>query len=96
MKIRTHTFNGRKYRIELVDRIDGVTDVPGEAKHFEMLILAGNGLKALHSAIHEGMEAIREEGTDKDWIHNYDSRTDGNAATWDVARFLWRLGYRRK
>jgi hypothetical protein len=90
-KVRTHTFNGRTYRIEEVARIDGVTDVPGEPDELECLILAGDDLKALHSAIHEGGEA--SDFCDA-CLHGYD-REDGLPRTWDLARFIWRLGYRK-
>ena len=89
-KVKTHTFAGRRYKIEEVERIDGVTDIPGNPKIYNMLILAGGDLKALHSALHEGQEAI---GLCDKCIHGYADRRD--ARTWDVARFLWRLGYRR-
>lgn len=91
-KVRTHTFNGRKYKIEFCDRIDGVTDIPGEPETFEMLILAGSDLKALHAALHEGCEA---SDMCDECLHGYD-RDDGYPRTWDLARFLWRLGYRIK
>jgi len=87
--VKSHTFNGRKYKVELTERIDGVTDVPGTPDPYEILILDGNDLKALHSALHEGLEAIGASD-----IHDY--RDDGYPKTWDVAKFLWRLGYRRR
>ena len=89
--VKTHTFAGRKYNIELVDRIDGVTDIPGEPESFDMLILTGNDLKALHSALHEGWEAI---GKCDKCMHGYN---DGNQMpnTYDVARFLIRLGWHK-
>lgn len=89
--VKTHTFNGRKYTIDQVDRIDGVTEIPGEPDTFDMLILTGNDLKALHSALHEGGEAIGQ--CDK-CMHGY---KDDNQMpnTYDVARFLWRLGWRK-
>lgn len=94
MSIKTHTFNGRKYKIELVDRIDGVTDGVSEDlsedEILEMMILRGDDIKALHSALHEGLEAIEADN-----IHGQENRPDGNAKTWDVARFLWRLGWRK-
>lgn len=91
--VRTHTFSGRCYKIEEVARVDGVTDVPGEPVEgeFEMLILAGGDLKALHSALHEGCEA--SDMCDS-CLHGY-TRSDGLPRTWDIARFLWRLGYRK-
>ncbi len=89
--VKTHTFNGIKYKIEQAERIDGVTDVQEDDSPPEMLILDGDDLKSLHSAMHEGMEAIR--ACDK-CIHGY--RDDGYPETWDVAKFLWRLGYRKE
>ncbi|KKK74240.1 hypothetical protein LCGC14_2885750 [marine sediment metagenome] len=91
--VKTHTFNGTPYLIEQVQRIDGVTDtgdVPDPP--LEMLILRGDNITALHSALHEGMEAI---GACDKCVHDYDSRDDGRPKTWDVARFLWRLGWRK-
>lgn len=89
-KVKTHTFEGRRYAIEQVERIDGVTEVPGEQPDtYHMLILDGNDIKALHSALHEGMEAV---GACDECVHGY--RSDGTPKTWDVAKFLWRLGWR--
>lgn len=90
--VKTHAFNKRKYNIEEVDSIIGVTDVPGEPDPYEMLILSGDDLKTLHSAIHEACEAV---GMCDKCLHRYD-RADGHPNTWDVARFVWRLGWRRK
>ncbi len=87
---RTATFNGRKYKIEEVERIDGVTDVPGEPDPYIMMILAGNDLKALHSSLHEGFEA---SGACDNCVHGYGEKA--YPKTWDVARFLWRRGWRR-
>jgi hypothetical protein len=92
MAVKTHTFAGRKYKIEQVERIDGVTDVPGEPDVYEMLILDGNDLRSLHSALHEGIEAL---GLCDKCLHQHIRRKDGNSRTWDTARFLWRLGYRK-
>jgi len=89
--VLTHTFAGRKYNIDLVDRIDGVTDIPGEPDTFDMLILTGSDLKALHSAIHEGWEAI---GKCDKCLHGYKDSDLPNS--YDVARLVWRLGWRKK
>ena len=87
--VLTHTFHGRKYKIEQAARIDGVTDVPGEPDPYHMLILDGNDTKALHSALHEGWEAI---GRCDKCMHGYEKDVPN---TYDVARFLWRLGWRK-
>ena len=86
-KVKTHTFNGRKYVIEEAGAIDGVSDIPGVPDPFEMLILTGSGLRAFHSAFHEACEV---SGMCDDCLHRYD-RDDGYPNTWDAARFLWRL-----
>ncbi len=95
-EVKTHTFSGRKFRVEQVVRIDGVTDtdeLPDLNLPLDMCILRGNGIVALHSALHEGMEA--NECCNK-CLHGYDGRYDGRARTWDIATFLWRLGWRRE
>ena len=82
--IKTHTFKGKKYNIEFVGRIDGVTDTafnPDDPLY--MTILDGDDLRAFHSAVHESMEAA---GFCDDCLHD----EDGDFATWDIARFLWR------
>ena len=90
--VRTHTFNDKLYKIEEVDRIDGVTDTDDIPDTLEMMILDGNDLRALHSAMHEGMEA---SGMCDKCLHDYEKRDSRLPRTWDIARFLWRLGYRR-
>lgn len=92
MAVRTHTFNGKLYRIEEVDRIDGVTDTPDIPDMLEMTILGDNDLRSLHSALHEGLEA---SGMCDDCLHSYEERKDHLPKTWDTARLLWRLGWRR-
>ena len=83
--MKTHTFNGRKYRIEQTGRIDGVTDVPCDEddEQLTMLILDGDGLRSLHSAIHEAMHA---HGIPDKYIHD----KTGDFSTWDIARFIKR------
>ncbi len=89
MKLKTHTFNGRKYIIEEVASIEGVTDVPGEPDPFTMLILEGDDFIAFHSAFHESLEA-------SDFCDKCMHKKDGSPNTIDATRFLWRLGYRIK
>jgi hypothetical protein len=84
--VKTHTFRLGKYDIEEARRIDGVCDVPGEGHG--MLILDGNDFKALNSALHEAMHA---EGIPDRYLHD----SDGCSDTERLARFLWRLGYRK-
>ena len=85
--IKTHTFNGRRYSIEKVKSIEGVTDVPGEPDPYTMLILSGNNFIAFHSAFHESLEAA---GFCDACLH----KKDGTPNTIEAARLIWRLGYR--
>ena len=88
--IKTHTFDGVKYKIDVVKSIEGVTDTKEKPKEpLGMDILAGNDFKAFHSAFHESLEA---SGFCDSCLHFL----DGTSRTVDAARFLWRLGYRRK
>ena len=89
MVVRTHTFNGTLYAIDIVESIEGVTDTKEKPKEpLEMNILAGNDFKAFHSAFHESLEA---SGFCDACLHF----SDGTPRTIDAARFLWRLNYRR-
>ncbi len=90
--VKTHTFSGQLYKVEEVNRIDGVTDTFDLPDSPEMMILAGTDLKAFHSAMHEGMEA---SGMCDNCLHGYEEIDSRLPRTWDVARFLWRLGYKR-
>lgn len=87
--VKTHTFIGVKYKIDLVKSIEGITDtkeVPPEP--LEMNILDGDDFKAFHSAFHESLEA---SGFCNKCLHF----RNGTPRTIDAAMFLWRLGYRR-
>lgn len=90
--VLSHTFSGQLYKIEEVNRIDGVTDTDDVPDTLEMMILDSNDLRALHSAMHEGMEA---SGMCDKCLHGYEERDSRLPKTWDIARFLWRLGWRR-
>ena len=82
--MKTHSFLNGLYRVEFADRIDGICDVPGgDDTPLTMVILTGDDLRAFHSALHEGLHA---HGVPDDYLHD----REGNAATWSLARFLWR------
>jgi len=87
-RIKTHTFNGTKYKIDYADIIEGVTDTDEIPDVLEVLILTGNDFKAFHSAFHESLEA---SGFCDSCLHF----SDGTPRTIDAARFLWRLGWRK-
>jgi len=85
--VRTHTFKNGKYTIEHLDsKLDGLTELPEDSDTLYMMIQDGGNLNALHTAIHEAMHA---EGLPKRYL---DGERDLTA---EVARFLWRLGWRR-
>ena len=92
-KIKTHTFRLGKYYIEFTDRIDGVTDTPDETSwekcRHDMLLLNGGDLKALNSALHEAMHA---EKIPDEYLHDKEGYSD----TERIAKFLWRLGWRKQ
>jgi len=93
-KVRTHTFNGTKYKIDFVTSIEGVTDtfeIPVEP--LGMDVLDGNDFKSFHSAFHESLEA---SGFCDACLHIKGGEQDGTPRTIDAARFLWRIGYRWK
>ena len=91
-KVRTHSFNGTRYDIEECTEIDGIFDSVGQA----ITILRGNNVTALGSALEEGLHAM---GVPDKYLHKTLSKiVVGKSASKvdDLARFLWRLGYRRK
>ena len=82
--MRTHTFCGRKYIIT-TDSFDGLTDT--FSKEREMIIMADLTTRAgLETAIHEALHAC-------DWNKNEIMVAQTGK---DIARFLWRLGYRKQ
>jgi len=81
-EIKTHTFCGKKYNIT-IGEFDGLCDT--FSKEREMIIMADlktrNGLE---TCIHEALHAC-------DW--NKEEILVAQTGK-DIARFLWRLGYR--
>lgn len=87
--VRTHTFAGKKYIIEECERIDGICEIDEEVDNLpKITIVTGKDIRALHAAIHEAMEAY---GVPDNIMHD----ENGNFRTLDIARFIWRLGWRR-
>jgi hypothetical protein len=82
---KTHTFRNKPYAVEVVQRIDGVCDTDEDGPDV-IMILDNKGLRGLDSALHEGLHAL---GIPTEYIH-------AENGTWDLARFLWRLGWRKK
>jgi len=81
--VRTHTFNGVKYLVT-IDRLDGLCSTHKLER--EIIILADLDTRAgLETAVHEALHACCwSKGEDKVTI-----------TAKDLARFLWRLGWRR-
>lgn len=88
MPVKTHTFNGRKYRLFIRQPIDGMTDTYSLSSQNarEINIFADtatkNGLVTLiHEALHAENWAASEKVVDR--------------VSKEIGLFLWRLGYRR-
>ena len=88
MKVKTATFNGRKYKIDLCEEpLDGYCDQYKLSESQRTLCIwtpldKRNGLiTAIHEALHASDWHASEETVDR--ISN------------DMGRSLWRLGYRR-
>ena len=80
--MKTHTFCGRKYIID-IGSFDGLCNT--HKPEHEIHILRDLKTKAgLETAIHESLHACQWPASEE--------RTEQTA--YDIARFLWRLGYR--
>ena len=81
-EVKTHTFNGKKYHIMLCD-LDGNTDTD-----YKLWLIVERDLKkkiGLETTIHEALHACCWRSTEQ--------KVENTAR--DIARFLWRLGYRK-
>ena len=85
-KMRTHTFRGTRYQVETSKLITGFAEIP-RAAAARTIYVAKNlpPLEHLETAIHEAMHA-----EDPDTLERVVERRGRS-----IARFLWRLGYRR-
>jgi len=91
MPVRTATFNGERYTVEQVTELAGICDI--DAKN--LVILRGDSINALGSALEEGLHAL---GIPDRYLHKPNNKVPiGKSLSKvdDLARFLWRLGYRR-
>ena len=90
--IRTHAFKLGKYHINLCGGLDGCADTPDNTKwkdsRHDMYVLDGSDIRSLHCQLHEAMHA---DGYPDSLLHDKEGFPD----TWKLARFLWRLGWRR-
>lgn len=84
--MKTHTFRGVKYDID-IGKCDGSCDRPVTEQSPSLQILLDNDstLQFLETAIHEALHACKWSKREKD--------VDETAR--DISKFLWRLGYRK-
>ena len=86
---KTYTFNGKKYRID-VEPYHSACEQPKRPKRYipEICFPDGidNTLATLYKLIHEALHA-------ENWEMSEEKVT---RVSREVARFLWRFGYRRK
>lgn len=86
--IKTHTFNGVKYRIVL-EKLDGFCDIDCDTDKDRYWLIAQKDLSTLsglETVIHEALHACNWKATE--------DRVENTAS--DIARLLWRIGYRKK
>lgn len=98
-KVNTHTFRGKRYNIRQVppsklnskadakkyDRCLGVCEPPTKKKKHIKVDNTLEGLEELTVLLHEAQHACH-------WDMAEEAVED---STYDMARFLWRLGYRK-
>ena len=83
--VRTHKFNGRRYRIDTLPLIDGFTDTYGLNERHLTITTEPGTKRELETFIHESLHAENWAKTEK--VVERVGR--------EIADFLWRLGYRR-
>ena len=90
MMPRSHIFRGTRYRLKFghtwADETKGETDAPNQPKPEIRIRKHLRGLMLLDTLIHEGLHATLWD-LDDDAVH---------ATASDIARLLWRLGYRKQ
>ena len=87
-EVKTATFRLGKYHIDQIgEPLEGMCDVPNGHNRLRMMIPDGQDLPSLSTIIHEAMHA---EGIPDRYL-------DGEFAdaSQRIAKFLWRLGWRR-
>jgi len=83
--VKTATFNGVRYEIQVTDPIDGSCDYPRKILPVLHVAAPANTCKQLEIAIHESLHA-------SDWTKSEERVT---RTAHEIARLLWRLGYKR-
>ncbi len=84
--VRTATFNGRKYNIDMAGKLDGFCDQYSRNGRNIVIMAKPCTCNELETLIHEGLHACN-------WATSEDNIQQSSE---DISRFLWRLGYRRK
>ena len=87
MKVRTHTFNGRKHKIDICEEpLDGYCDQYKICNKQRTLCIWTDLKKrnGLITAIHEALHA-------ESWVKDEDTV---DRVSKEIGTFLWRLGYR--
>jgi len=82
--VKTHTFCSRKYHIS-TDRLDGMAEQEDDGRRWLYVMRPMQTRAGLETTIHEALHAC-------DWRARENEVTD---IARDIARFLWRLGWRR-
>lgn len=84
--VKTHSFNGISYDVEFCGRLYGITTSPsGKGKPNLVVCEDPNTLSGLETIIHESLHACSF----------LKSETRVTETARDIARFLWRLGFRK-
>lgn len=83
--VKTHTFSGVRYDVDICAPIDGYCDSPRGGRPTMRIIVHKSRKRLLESCIHEALHA---EG----WAKT-EEVVDRTAR--EIATFLWRLGYRK-
>lgn len=87
MSIKTHTFNGINYEIDISGPIDGICRNPRNESRPSLRVCTNiSTRKGLETLIHESLHACF-------WAK---SEEKVEQTAYDVARLLWRLGFRCK
>lgn len=86
-KVKTHTFAGVSYDVDVEGPFDGICEFPRSTKRpalrVSVDISTQKGLETLiHECFHAENWSVTEEVVDR--------------ASYDIARLLWRLGFRRR
>jgi len=82
--VKTHTFNGVRFDVDISGPVDGQCDNPKGGRPSLTICADLNTRRGLETAIHESIHAC----------HFLKSEESVERTARDVARFLWRLGFR--